>query len=162
MTIYWQLVSTSCDIVPSSPNAVQKIALAAEIAGEKPPYSVCLIQSGGLFNGKTLATCNHFQREKRSSSHCQNENASSGLKLYLCHGLRWPTVDDAFKDWKKRTFSSKQRPFLQTLAVQLADELSAKWFLKGADINCHKHNYKEWPIGFTSCIQTTPHIAPWA
>lgn len=42
--------------------AVQKIALAAEIAEEKLPYSVCLIQSGGLFNGKTLATCNHFQR----------------------------------------------------------------------------------------------------
>lgn len=43
--------------------AAQKIALAAEIAEEKLPYSVCLIQSGGLFNGKMLATCNHFQRE---------------------------------------------------------------------------------------------------
>lgn len=43
--------------------AVRKIALAAEIAEEKLPYSVCLVQSGGLFNGKTLATCNHFQRE---------------------------------------------------------------------------------------------------
>lgn len=42
---------------------VEKIALAAEIAEEKLPHSECFIQSGGLFNGKMLATCNHIQRE---------------------------------------------------------------------------------------------------
>lgn len=86
-------------VVPFSSPHVQcrKIALAAEIA-EELPHSVCLIQSGGLFNGKMLATCNHFLRESIPHDIAKNENASSSLKLYLCHGFRSPDVDDAFRD----------------------------------------------------------------
>ena len=48
-------------VLPSSKCALQENVLTVEIAVENLPYPECVIQSGGLFNGEMLATCNHFE-----------------------------------------------------------------------------------------------------
>lgn len=128
--------------------AVQKIAPAAEIEEEKLPYSVCLVQSGGLFNGKEKKQKKRWQHViifrggKRSTSHRQNENASSGLKLYLCHGFRWPNVDDAFKDWKENISIAEVLFCGPWQCNLLTNCLQRMWprLLKGKEINTSKHN----------------------
>lgn len=83
--------------------------------------------------------------KKEKHSKFQNENASSSLRLYLCHGFRWPSVDHASNYWKdvqQRSFHSLWQENLHMNCLQ-----TMELWLRGV--------WKSivWKICQNSCIQ---------